>query len=237
MNKKISALIGFAFFSLTSLSANAAIIGLYDWGVNIDGTVSEIGLLGDPIPGSVDVSGFNQTSGLGRIDIFFSGAGAHNALTFVDHEIDEAINTFFNENGTSSGGALGAGQTAEIDEPGFVFGDIYTNFLNNSLDNTNSLLPGNEDDVSMAIGWDFTLGADEVAVASFFTSLTNDSGGLFTLEQNDPDSSPVGAQGGTSIFFWSDLDIGPAGLPEPGTLGLALFGMLSAFGLRRRKLQ
>jgi len=236
MNKKISALIGIAFFGLTSLSANAAIIGLYDWGVNIDGTASEIGLMGDPIPGSVDVSGFDLTTGLGRIDISFSGAGAHNALTFFDHEIDEAINTFFNENGVGIG-ALAPGQSAEIDEPGFVFGDIYSNFLGNSLDNDSSLLPGSEDDVSMAIGWDFTLAADETAVASFFTSLSNDSGGLFTLEQNDPDSSPAGAQGGTSIFFWSDLDInGPAGLPEPGTLGLALFGMLSVFGLRRRKM-
>jgi len=149
MNKKISALIGIALFGLGSLSANAAIIGLYDYGFNIDGSGTNF-LDGDAIPGNVDVSGFDLTSGLGRIDISFTGIGAHNALTFLDHEIDEAINTFFNETALT-GGALGAGQSWEADEPGFggIMGDIYANYMGNALDNTNRSKPGG---YSLAVG-------------------------------------------------------------------------------------
>lgn len=239
MNKIISTLIGIAFFGLGSLTANAAFISLYDYGFNVDG-IGTNALDGDPIPGSVDVSGFDLNTGLGRIDISFAGIGAHNALTYLDHEIDEAINTFFNEN-ASTGGSLGAGQSWEADEPEFVFGDIYSNYLGNNLDNSNGVPPGSEDDVAMALGWDFTLAADETAIASFFASTSNDSAGSFFIEQNDPDSSPAGAQGGTSIFFWSNLAIfggePPTGMVEPGTLGMTLFGIISVIGLRRRKIQ
>jgi hypothetical protein len=239
MNKKISALIGIAFFSLGSLTANAAFISLYDYGFNVDGSGTNA-LDGDAIPGSVDVSGFDLNSGLGQINISFAGIGAHNALTYLDHEIDEELNTWFNEN-ASIGGALGGGQSWEADEPEFVFGDIYTNYMGNALDNSNAVPVGSEDDVSMALGWDFSLAAGQTAVASFFASTSNDSGGSFFIEHNDPDSSAVGANGGASIFFWSDLNIQggepPSGLMEPGTLGMTLFGMFSVFGLRRRKMQ
>jgi len=231
MNKKILALIGIAFFGLGSLSANAAIadISLFDYGFNIDGSGTNF-LDGDAIPGNVDVSGFSLVTGLGQIDISITGAGAHNALTFLDLEIDEAINTFFNES-AMTGGSLGSGQSWEADEPGFggIVGDIYSNYMGNALDNTNAV-GAIQEDVSLALGWDFTLLAGQSAVASFFTSTANDAGGLFHFEQIDPDSQ-------ASVFFWSDLNItgGPADLAEPGTLGLALFGMLSVFGLRRRK--
>ena len=42
-----------------------------------------------------------------------------------------------------------------------------------------------------------------------------------------------------SIFFWGDVSIEdggqpPAALPEPGSLGLIIIGLLSVFRLRRR---
>lgn len=224
---------------LSSFSANAATISLFELGVNIDGFFSSIGgfvNVGDPVPGSVDLTGFNNTTGLGQIDITITGVGLHNALVFVDHEIDEVINTFFNESASTSG-APAPGQSWEADEPGFLFGDIDLNSQANTLDNANGVPAGFEDDVSMAIGWDFTLAAGQTAIASFFTTEIAPIGGFF-IEHTDGLSE-------ASIFFASLLritgDTQPpepprTGLPEPGTLGLALFGMLSIFGLRRRKI-
>ena len=57
-------------------------------------------------------------------------------------------------------------------EPEFLFGDIRTNHTASALDNTNGVPAGSEDDVSMALGWDFTLNANEQAIITFLTSLT-----------------------------------------------------------------
>ena len=239
VHKKISILTSIVLFGLGSFSANAAVIDLFELAVNIDGVVSSIGgsgSSGDPVPGTVDLTGFDGTTGLGQIDITITGAGLHNALVFMDHEIDEAINTFFNESASTDGTPAG-GQSWEADEPGFLFGDIFDNVLVNTLDNTNGVPAGSEDDVSMALGWDFSLAAGETALASFFTRTTNNIGSFF-IEQFDPDSV-------ASIFFWSTLDITgdteppepPIAMPEPGTLGLALFGILSVFGLQRRRVR
>jgi hypothetical protein len=198
------------------------------------------------------LTGFTASTGLGLIEITIIGVGAHNALVFMDHEIDESINTFYNES-ASTGGTLEPGQSWEADEPAYLFGDII-GYLEvdedenetyvpqhvdlNTLDNSNAVSTDdfpNGEDVSMALGWDFTLLAGQTAVASFFTRTTNDIGSFF-IEQFDAHSE-------ASIFFWSTLDITggevepPIAMPEPGTLGLALFGILSVFGLQRRRVR
>ncbi len=211
--------------------ANAAVISLFDWGLNIDGAIS---MTGDPIPAGVDASGFDFGTGLGTIQVSVTRAGPHNVVSFFDHEIDEDDNTFFNEAGATGGAAATAGQAWEIDEPGFVFGDIYDNFLDNTLDNINAIPVDFEDDVSMAMGFDFTLAALETATISFFVGLVNDAPGFY-LEQIDDDSQ-------ASIFFWGDVAIDgggiepPVPLSEPGTLLLFGAGLL-ALGLRRRSLR
>jgi hypothetical protein len=235
-SRSLTTLASIALLGMSGWSANAATIDLFEYGFNIDLALTE-SAFGDPTPSNVDASGFSFSDGLGQIDITLTGAGAHNALVYFDHEIDEAINTYFNENATS-GGSLASGQKFEADEPGFIFGDIYDNFLANSLDNTNGVTIGSEDDVSMAISWDFVLAAGQTAVASFFTNVVNGAGSNFWLSQNDPDSN-------ASFFFWSTLTITdapidppidpPIGMPEPSMLVLMTFGMLAVFGLRRRR--
>jgi hypothetical protein len=105
------------FFGFVAAPASATTIDLFDWGLNIDGALT---LPGDPLPIGVDDSAFDFSTGLGLLQVTVAVAGAHNVDFFVDHEIDEVTNTFFNETGSTSGAPAAAGQSWEIDEPGYV---------------------------------------------------------------------------------------------------------------------
>ncbi len=222
--------------ALVSGSAQAVVTNLFDYAFNMDGAVS-VPSAGDPIPPGVNAGGFNDSTGLGTIGVTITGAGAHSFDAFFDHEIDEAINTYFNEVGSSTGAAA-AGQSWEIDEPGFVSGDIFENFQVSALDNGigtsiwgDTFFP---DDVSMAMGWDFNLAAGEDALISLVLSDVMPNGGFF-LTHTDPDV--VDTPNGYSIYLSSSLDIrggGPPAVPEPGMLWLLGIG-LAGFGVARRR--
>jgi hypothetical protein len=200
----------------------SATIGLYDWAFYIDGTTYEYSN-GDVMPTTGAL-----TNGLGTLTWSTSAAGSHNFIAFFDHEIDEAINTFFNEYGDTSG-SPSAGQSWEIDEPGYVFGDIYNNVLSGSLDNFNGVPLSAPDDVSMALGWDFSLNSGESALISFYLLDTID-GAPFYLIHTDPDSQ-------SSIYFASTLEIRGDGqpIPEPSTLLMVGSGLaiVVSFGRKR----
>ena len=211
--------------AVASNVAWAATIALFDYGFNIDGTVS-MPFQGDPVPSGVNLSGFDDITGLGAIGITMTGAGAHSFDAFFDHEIDEPINTFFNEIGATTGTAL-AVQSWEIDEPGDVNGDIFLNFENSALDNgigtsvfVDTVFP---DDVSMAMGWDFSLASGDMALIELVLSEVAPASGFF-LSHSDPASN-------ATIYLSSSLTV----IPVPAAVWLFGSGLLGLIGIARRK--
>jgi len=220
----------------TSIPASAATIGLYEAGFNIDGTVPSC--LNDPLdsvpepcagfPSSIDTSDFSLTTGLGTITFSVTAKGAHQVVGYFDLEFLDSNNSYVNEYGQASGIPL-PGQRWEIDEPGFIFGDIYTHVFAGAaaLDNLDSI-PGppasSLDDVAMAHGWSFILGATDTATIAFVTSLSAPGSGFYT-EQIDPVS-------GDRVFLQSSLAISP--IPEPSTWLLMASGLVALRLWRKR---
>lgn len=146
-------------------------------------------------------------------------------LSFVDVEIDETLNTFFNEYAVTTG-ALAAGENYEIDEPSFVFGDIFANAQAGALDGTNAVPAASPDDVAMALS--FAIGLLNPGQTARFELLLSEDGdtlGGFAIHQHDIDlrSSSVSTYSGAASI-----------VPEPGT-ALLLGAGLALVAARRNR--
>ena len=162
-------------------------------------------------------------------------------FSFIDPEIDEPTTTFFNEYGATAG-VTGVGaadpdpDSWEIDEPGFVFGDIFDNLWLGALDNSNAVPIGFPEDVSMALGFNLgTLNPMDTATIAILISEDGTSVGSLALSQfdTDPDSSTVITFSGQAAVTSAP----PAVIPEPGTVLLFAAGFASLAVFRRKTKQ
>ncbi len=120
---------------------------------------------------------------------------------------------------------------AEIDEPGYVYGDIYNNLLLGALDNMNNVSGSSPDDVSMALG--FNLGnLDPLSMVTLRILLSENGNiiGPLALSQydTDPDSTTVITISGQSV-----LTPVPVPIPEPSSFLLMIAGFITSFVVRR----
>lgn len=203
------------------------------------------------LPG-LSSAGFDPTTGLGTLTLTFDPgvAGSYFFDVFFDHQLHDQ---FYNEYGAVNG-APGAGITWQIDEPGFGDGNrtgsIFTNTQTNALDNTN-YVPGTlsnvsndcgantsgqpvnascNNDVAMALGFNFILAANEFASITVTASPTEPAGGFF-LRQHDPDTP-------SDLFLTGRMTIlpsGPTPIPEPSSVVLFITGVVLALGVVRRR--
>jgi hypothetical protein len=220
-NKMIYCML-FALLSVgLAFSAASASIVLFELAFNANGTVTDYlpyaGVIA-PAAGALDAEG------LGTLTWTSNTPGKNTFIAFVDHEIDESVNGFSNEFG-SVHGALAAGQSFEIDEPGYVFGDIFANVKNGTLDNTNGVPV--KDDVSMALGWSFILNPGDSATITLKLSRDVPVAGFY-LSQTDPDSPDT-------FYFFSTLELQLAPAPLPGTLFLLGSGLAGLWFCGRKR--
>jgi hypothetical protein len=233
---KTTTLAALALAATLPSSKATTIIDLFEYGLKLDGTIHH-GYQSAPLPGWAGGT-FDVSTGLGTLSVAWA-SGSHSLSLYVDHEIDQLINTWFNEFGTATGSPV-AGQSWEIDEPGYAMppiykGDIYDNFLAGTLDNSNGV-PQNSptnNDVAMALGWNVTLAPWQSATAYFTLSESAPTTGGFYLMQADPNS-------GGAVYFSSVLSVtgSPNGdVPDGGsTLSLLLcaFGGLAGWRSMRK---
>jgi hypothetical protein len=230
----------------------AAPLVLQDYLFNVNGTsyCPDAACSGSLVPAGLDSSAFDFSTGLGTLVWSFTPgvAGAYFFDGFLDHNLHAP---FYNEFGAANGSA-GAGVSWQIDEPGFGdgnrLGTIFDNAMANAFDNTNHVpgaasnflndCGGNgggapeatcNNDVSLAMGFNFVLAAGQQVVITLATSTVRPGGGFF-LEQSDPDLL------GDNLFLTGTVDIASAAsVPEPATLLLVGSGLLACAGRARRQ--
>ena len=219
--KSLLPALSFLALCFSASQGRGAVIDLQEYAFNIDGVVTN-----GSQPAGVNGAGFNYTTGLGSLSISMTGTGNHFIGLYLDHEIDQTINTFFNELGSTLG-VKPAGLSWEIGDPLGAF--IYPHFTSSNaagsaLTNSNTLV--SPDDVSMAQGWNFSLAAGQTGIFNFNVGLMAPAG--FYLQQTDPSS-------GASIFFSTTKTITTAGtVPDSGaTLPLMFAGAFLVFAMSR----
>ncbi len=182
----------------------------------------------DPLPAGLDfVFGYGVSDGDTDLTLaytFTNNTGGilddFRFISYLDAEIDEPLNTFFNEYGEVVGSpGTGPGDpdpdSWEIDEPGFSLdpGDIYGHAFDGELDGSADLPGGALDDVAMALG--FFLGpldpGGSVSIRVLLSEDLDHLGSLALLHRDANSTDEVITMSGR---------VAATAVPEPGTVGL-----------------
>jgi hypothetical protein len=241
--KKPYLILAGAIICATGINSQAATPTLFEYGFKMDTFFwDSLTTPSDPLVPAISLSGpaFNFGAGLGSITFTVSGGGSHTVQSFLDFEIDENINTWWNEIGSTSldlptPRGPSPGQGWEIDNPFPPAGDIWDPYSSNptGLDGTVGY-PGIPEDVSVAMGWNFSLKSWQTA--TIVLNITEDAPDGFYLKQTDPGSQ-------YSLYFSGDIDItgtpppggGGTGVPDGGSTLVMLTSALAAMGAWRSR--
>jgi len=233
MKKVAFAVLGLAVLACVQPRSAFADITLQESNINVNGTqyydtFSVSGL---------NTAGFDQTTGLGSLTLTYNpGPGTYFVTAYFDLELGVP---FFNEYGTVTGSPV-SGQSWQIDDP--WFGTIFGNAQGNSLDNTNHIAgavdnylgscgsvydPGcanSNDDVSWAMGFAFTLGANQEEVITLLLSQTAPGSGFYLGQVHPIDPNNATA---VNAYFSGSAMTEPISTttPESGTWMLLITGL------------
>lgn len=178
---------------------------LASWSCKLDGVTTLLTRNGTA-PSAVNLDQFDPVRGLGTLRIRTGTPGAHYIGAFLDLDIEEASNTFFNELGLAVG-TPAPGQSWEIGELGYRSGTLYRNLLSSKLANAITI-PGSEpDDVALGMAWSFTNAPGQIAVVHMAVQEVPPPVGFY-LAQTDPISN-------RTLYFWSHLDQGSGESENP----------------------
>ena len=168
-------------------------------------------------------------------------APGHNCCVDFLHFVDAEMGDSWYDEEAYVNGTLPDRMDYEIDEPGFLFGDIYDNLFDGKLDGMNDL-EGISEDVSMAFR--FNLGRLEEGDTAFITIMLSEDGDAispFSLEHVDPYSDAYLTYSGTAYKVLGKggiegtlPELQPA-VPEPSAALVFALGALFTTGAVRRQ--